>query len=158
VQLDADGQHDPADVRALLDAAKRHPEALVLGDPRFDHTAPRSRLYGRRLSQVIVWAYTGSFVVHDPLCGFRCFPLARTLAVLERHRFGDRMDFDPEIVVRLAWAGLPIVNVPVRVRYFAGGRSHFRLVRDNARIAAMYGRLLLARIGRGWRRTTGGAG
>ena len=148
VQLDADGQHDPAEVRALLRAAQRNPAALVLGDPRFDATAPRSRLYGRRLSQVIVWGYTGSFAVHDPLCGFRCFPLAPTLSVLERHRCGDRMDFDPEIVVRLAWAGVPIVNVPVRVRYFAGGRSHFRLVRDNVRIAATYGRLLLARIGR----------
>jgi Glycosyl transferase family 2 len=150
-QLDADGQHDPADVRVLLDAAERQPTAVVLGDPRFDATAPWSRLYGRRLSQAIVWAYTGSFAVHDPLCGFRCFPLAPMLALLERHRFGDRMDFDPEIVVRLAWAGLPIVNVPVRVRYLAGGRSHFRLVRDNARITLTYGRLLLARLGRGWR-------
>jgi GT2 family glycosyltransferase len=148
VQLDADGQHDPNEVGALLDAAERHPEALVLGDPHFDQTAPRSRLYGRRLSQLIVWGYTGSFAVHDPLCGFRCFPLAATLAVLDRHRFGDRMDFDPEIVVRLAWAGLPIVNVPVRVRYFPQGRSHFRLVRDNALITATYGRLLLARISR----------
>ena len=148
VQLDADGQHDPTDVGALLDAAERNPEALILGDPRFDATAPRSRLYGRRLSQLIVWGYTGSFAVHDPLCGFRCFPLAATLAVLARHRFGDRMDFDPEIVVRLAWEGLPIVNVPVRVQYFAQGRSHFRLVRDNVLIAATYGRLLLARISR----------
>jgi len=147
VQLDADGQHDPTEVSTLLEAAQRHPAALVLGDPRFDATAPRIRLYGRRLSQLIVWGYTGSFAVHDPLCGFRCFPLATTLGVLERHRFGDRMDFDPEIVVRLAWEGVPIVNVPVHVRYFAHGRSHFRLVGDNARIAVTYGRLFLARVG-----------
>ena len=152
VQLDADGQHDPAQVVALLGAATQHPEALILGEPRFDATAPRSRLYGRRLSQLIVWAYTGSFAVHDPLCGFRCFPLAATVRVLDRYRFGDRMEFDPEIVVRLAWEGLPIVNVPVAVRYFAGGRSHFRLVRDNALIAATYGRLFLARLGRVRRR------
>ncbi len=148
VQLDADGQHDPAEVGKLLEAARRAPGALVLGDPRFDETAPKSRLYGRRLSQMIVWGYTGSRAVHDPLCGFRCFPLEPTVALLDRHRLGDRMDFDPEIVVRLAWAGVPIVNVPVRVRYFPGGRSHFRLVRDNVIIAATYGRLLLALIGR----------
>jgi hypothetical protein len=148
VQLDADGQHDPSEVGALLAAAERDPGALVLGEPRFDESAPRSRLYGRRLSQLIVWGYTGSFAVGDPLCGFRCFPLAPTVALLDRYRFGDRMDFDPEIVVRLAWDGVPIVNVPVRVRYFAQGRSHFRLVRDNVLIAATYGRLLLAGIGR----------
>ena len=152
VQLDADGQHDPAEIGVLLEAAARNPDALVLGDPRFDDTAPRARLYGRRLSQAIVWAYTGSFAVHDPLCGFRCFPLAPTLAVLDRHRFGERMDFDPEIVVRLAWTGVPIVNVPVRVRYFANGRSHFRLVGDNVRITATYSRLFFARLGRTFRR------
>lgn len=157
VQLDADGQHDPGEVATLLAAAERNPGALVLGDPRFDETAPRTRLYGRRLSQLIVWGYTGSFAVHDPLCGFRCFPLAPTVALLARHRFGDRMDFDPEIVVRLAWAGLSIVNVPVRVRYFAHGRSHFRLVRDNALIALTYGRLLLARLA-GTRERRGRAG
>ena len=157
VQLDADGQHDPADVVRLLQAAEAHPNAVVLGDPRFDATAPWARRYGRKISQAIVWAYTGSFAIHDPLCGFRCFPLEPTLAVLERHRLGDRMEFDPEIVVRLAWQGLPIVNVPVHVRYFAGGRSHFRLVRDNARIAAAYGRLLIAWVGRAHRTRRGAA-
>jgi len=148
VQLDADGQHDPTDVTKFLEATGREPDALILGDPCFDETAPKSRLYGRRLSQVIVWGYTGSFVVHDPLCGFRCFPLEPTVAVLDRYRFGDRMNFDPEIVVRLAWEGLPIVNVPTRVRYFCEGLSHFRLVRDNVLIAATYARLLMALIGR----------
>ena len=148
VQLDADGQHDPADVARLLEAAAGRPDALVLGDPRFDETAPKSRLYGRRLSQAIVWGYTQSRVVHDPLCGFRCFPLERTVALLDRHRFGDRMDFDPEIVVRLVWDGAPVVNVPVRVRYFRHGRSHFRLVRDNLRITLTYTRLFMALLGR----------
>src|SRR5439155_1153713 len=104
--------------------------APVRVEPRFDETAPKNRLYGRRLSQLIVWGYTGSFAVRDPLCGFRCFPLAPTVGLLDRYRLGDRMDFDPEIVVRLAWEGVPIVNVPVRVRYFPQGRSHFRLIRD----------------------------
>lgn len=144
LQLDADGQHDPADAIKLLDAARRDPDALVLGEPLFDETAPRSRVYGRRLSQIIVWCYTASSAIHDPLCGFRCFPLESVLRVMENHRFGSRMDFDPEIVVRLAWYGVPIINIPTRVKYFPGGLSHFRLVRDNALIAATYARLLCA--------------
>src|SRR5205085_10444782 len=43
VQLDADGQHDPAEVVAVLRAAQRNPQALVLGDPRFDASPTRSR-------------------------------------------------------------------------------------------------------------------
>jgi glycosyltransferase involved in cell wall biosynthesis len=148
VQLDADGQHDPADVERFLAAARRQPEALILGQPIFGPESPRVRRYGRRLSQLFVWAVTASFAVGDPLCGFRCFPLGRTLAVLEAAGLGDRMEFDPEIVVRLAWTGLPIVNVPTRVRYFRDGLSNFRMVRDNARIARAYARLTWARVRR----------
>jgi glycosyltransferase involved in cell wall biosynthesis len=146
VQLDADGQHDPADVPKFLEAARRQPEALVLGRPIFGTDSPAVRRQGRRLSQAFVWAVTGSYAIEDPLCGFRCFPLRRTVPLLDAVRLGDRMEFDPEIVVRLAWAGVPIVNVPTRVRYFRGGLSNFRMVRDNALIVRAYARLVLARL------------
>jgi glycosyltransferase involved in cell wall biosynthesis len=146
VQLDADGQHDPADVPKLLDAARREPEALVLGEPVFDASAPKSRLYGRRLSQLVVWVETLSRSVHDPLCGFRCFPLGPTVRLIERVGLGDRMEFDPVITVRLVWDGLAVVNVPTRVRYFRGGLSHFRLIRDNALITAAYVRLFFGML------------
>ena len=146
VQLDADGQHDAADVPKFLDAARRQPDALVLGRPIFGADSPRARLYGRRLSQAFVWAVTGSFAIEDPLCGFRCFPLRCTVPMVDSVRLGDRMEFDPEIVVRLAWAGVPVVSVPTRVRYFPGGLSNFRMVRDNALIVGAYTRLVLARL------------
>src|SRR5262249_48127900 len=66
--------------------------------------------------------------------------------LLDAVGLGDRMEFDPEIVVRLAWDGVPIVNVPTRVRYFPGGLSNFRMVRDNALIVRAYTRLVLARL------------
>jgi hypothetical protein len=59
---------------------------------------------------------------------------------------GDRMEFDPEIVVRLAWTGISIVNVPTRVRYFPGGLSNFRMIRDNSLIVRAYVRLVAARV------------
>jgi glycosyltransferase involved in cell wall biosynthesis len=73
--------------------------------------------------------------------GFRCVPLASTLEVLQRRRTGDRMDFDPELVIRLVRAGVPVVNIPTEVRYPEGGVSHFRMLEDNARIAWAYVRL-----------------
>ena len=77
LQLDADGQHDVADVPRFLEAMAKHPEALVLGVPVFDASVPRSRLYGRQLSRGLVWLFTLSFAIRDPLCGFRGIPLAR---------------------------------------------------------------------------------
>ncbi len=146
VQLDADGQHDPGDVPKFLDAARREPGALILGQPIFGADSPRARLYGRRLSQVFVWAVTGSLAIKDPLCGFRCFPLSRTMPLLGTVGLGDRMEFDPEIVVRLAWTGISIVNIPTRVRYFRGGLSNFRMIRDNGLIVRAYVRLVAARV------------
>jgi glycosyltransferase involved in cell wall biosynthesis len=138
LQLDADGQHDAADLPRFLAAMERDPEALVLGAPQFDETAPRSRLYGRQLSRVMVWLATLSFDVTDPLCGYRGIPLAATVALLDRVATGDHMEFDPELVIRLHWAGVPVRNVPTRVVYGTGGLSHFDTIRDNARLSAVY--------------------
>jgi glycosyltransferase involved in cell wall biosynthesis len=148
VQLDADGQHDPRDVPRFLEAAQQRPEALVLGQPVFDGSAPWIRRQGRKLSQLIVWVETASLAVADPLCGFRCIPLAPTLRILDGFRLGSRMDFDPELIVRLVRAGVPVVNVPTAVRYPEGGLSHFDFVADNVRLAKAYGRLALGGLGR----------
>ncbi len=148
IQLDADGQHDSADVPTFLAAARRRPDALVLGAPIFDATAPPSRRYGRRIS--IVWAHleTLSHAIQDPLCGFRCLPLAPTITLLARTPLGDQMDFDPELAVRLYWDGLPIINIPTRVRYFPDGVSHFRPVRDNVLISVAHAKLCTGMVRR----------
>lgn len=138
IQLDADGQHHAEDVPRFLDAIAADPEALVLGAPVFDESAPKARLYGRQLSRAMVWAATLSFAVEDPLCGFRAMPLAATLAVLDALATGDRMEFDPEIVIQLVRAGVPVRNLPTRVVYNAGGLSHFDMLRDNARLTGVY--------------------
>lgn len=148
IQLDADGQHDVRDVPRLLDAARRTPEALVLGEPIFDASAPAGRRYGRLLSRVWVWVETCSLAIRDPLCGLRCIPLEPTLEVLDAVPCGDHMDFDPEIAVRLVWTGVPVVNVPTRIRYFADGVSHFDMLWDNVRISWLHTRLFFGMLSR----------
>lgn len=148
IQLDADAQHEAADVRRFLAAAGANPDALVLGEPVFDGDAPKSRLYGRRLSVGLVWLATLSRRVSDPLCGFRCVPLAPALRLLDRVSMGRRMDFEPELAVRLVWMGVPVINLSTRVRYFADGISHFDVVWDNLRLAWLYARLTLGMLAR----------
>lgn len=148
LQLDADAQHDASDVPRFLAAMAADPGALVLGAPVFDETAPRSRLWGRQLSRAMVWLATLSFDVSDPLCGFRGIPLAPTLAVIDAARTGDHMDFDPQLVILLHWAGVPVRNVPTRVVYRRGGLSHFDAVRDNARLSGVYARALAGMLAR----------
>ena len=148
LQVDADGQHTFEDIPRFLEAARERPEALVLGQPVFDESAPKSRRAAREITRFWTNVEAGGPVIADPMCGFRVYPLRAALASNTR---GDAMDFDPEIAVRMVWAGVPVINLPTRVRYISredGGVSHFRMVRDNALISWMHTRLMLTRIAR----------
>ncbi len=146
--MDADGQHDPAAVPAFLEAMQKDPDAIVLGQPIFDESAPRARIYARQLSRAAVWLATLSLDIHDPLCGMRGVPLALALRVLAASRLGPRMEFDPEFAVKCVWEGAPVVNVPVRVQYPEGGLSHFDVGRDFPAMGATYARLWLGMLAR----------
>jgi predicted LPLAT superfamily acyltransferase len=93
-----------------------------------------------------VWVETLSTRIADSMCGYRVYPLDRTLAVVNSERVGRRMDFDPEIVVRLFWRGTQIIHVPVRVVYPPGNTSQFHLLRDNWLISWMHTRLVLTML------------
>ena len=148
LQIDADGQHDTADVPRFLAESATHPHAVINGRPLYDESVPTGRLVGRYATHVWVWINTLSLDIADSMCGFRVYPLAATLALLDRESVGRRMDFDIEIIVRLHWSGVPIRNLPTRVTYPLDGVSHFRLWRDNARISAMHTRLFFGML---WR-------
>ena len=146
IQVDADGQHALEDVAKFLEIARGRPDAVVLGQPIFDESAPLHRKLLRRLTIFWTRREVGDDRVGDPLCGFRVYPLGTAIA---SRTIGDRMDFDPEIVVRLAWMGVPFVHVPTRVRYFTrgqGGVSHWRAFEDNWLIAKMHTRLMWTRM------------
>lgn len=148
LQIDADGQHDAADVPRLLAAAAADPAAVVTGIPRYDDSIPWLRYYGRYLTHALVWLYTLSFDLVDTMCGFRVYPLQPTLHMWQCEPVGRRMDFDTEMLVRLYWSGLRVINVPTRVTYPADGVSHFRYLRDNARMVWLHLRLFAGMLRR----------
>jgi glycosyltransferase involved in cell wall biosynthesis len=148
LQIDADGQHDSRDVPAFAAAAAAQPQHLICGYPIYDDSVPRARLYGRYATHIWVWINTLSLAIRDSMCGFRIYPLAGTLPVIERQYIGRRMDFDTEIAVRLFWSGMGVSNVPTRVRYPEDGVSHFRVWRDNVLISVMHTRLFFGML---WR-------
>ena len=143
--MDADGQHPAGRIRAFMSASTAAPEAMILGDPVFDASAPRIRLRGRRIANWCTNLETLWAGVHDTLFGFRVYPIAPLIEVMRRSPWMRRFDFDPEAVVRLTWRGMPLVNLPAPVQYFTaeeGGVSHFNYWRDNVLLTSMYLRLL----------------
>ena len=148
LQIDADGQHDPADIPAFLTMARAHPDDVVCGVPLYDDSVPKGRLYGRYLTHVWVWINTLSFAIRDSMCGFRVYPLPPVLQLIDEETIGRRMDFDVEVLVRLFWRSVAVRNLPTRVTYPLDGVSHFDVWRDNVRISRMHARLFFGMVRR----------
>jgi glycosyltransferase involved in cell wall biosynthesis len=146
LQIDADGQHEFNDIPAFIEAARLKPEAMILGKPIFDETVPKSRLYGRQLTNLWVWINTLSFAIADGMCGFRLYPLAAVDTLLNTAHIGTGMDFDADIVVRLFWQEVEAVNIPTAVHYPYDGVSHFKLWRDNVRLSKAHARLFFGML------------
>jgi glycosyltransferase involved in cell wall biosynthesis len=157
LQVDADGQHDLRDVPKFLAAARAEPEAVICGRPLFDASIPKVRFLSRYITHVLVWLQTLSFsAVRDSMCGFRLYPIRTVLAVVDGEGVGTRMDFDVELLVKLVWRGRTLRWLDTHVSYPADGISHFRMGRDNLRLAGMHVRLVLGMLWRAplllWRR------
>jgi len=143
LQIDADGQHDLGDIPHFLDAMQAAPDSLILGAPVFGDDIPAVRKYGRKLTQLVVALEAGTLKMPDAMCGFRLYPVA---AIRRLGTLSARMCFDPEVMIRAHWAGVPVTTIPTRVRYLTadeGGISHFRMVHDNALNVWMHTRLLV---------------
>lgn len=144
--MDSDGQHPADHIQRFMETGKTHPEALVLGEPVFDASAPALRVNGRKISNWWANLETGWWGIHDSLFGMRLYPIAPLREVFAKTAFARRFDFDPEVAVRLCWHGVPVINLKTPVRYLTaeeGGVSQFRYLRDNTLLTGMHIRLFL---------------
>ena len=146
IQVDADGQHSLEDIPKLLASAEKYPDSLISGQPIYDSSVPKARLYGRWITHFWVWVETLSFSIKDSMCGFRVYPINPVLRVCASKLPGRRMDFDTEIMVRLYWLGYDSHFIPTRVTYPKEGLSHFDTVRDNLRISRMHTQLFFGML------------
>ncbi|HEY5140096.1 MAG TPA: glycosyltransferase family 2 protein [Methylococcales bacterium] len=146
IQIDADGQHNTDDIPRFLEAGRMNPDAMILGQPVFDESVPKNRLYGRRISNLLIAIHTLSLAIADGLCGFRLYPLAAVDKLISTTQIGQGMDYDIDIVVRLYWQGVEAVNIPTAVHYPYDGVSHFRLWHDNVIIAKTHLRLFFGML------------
>lgn len=149
IQVDADGQHNIADIPQLVALSKIQPNQLISGQPIYNESVPKHRYYARYLTHVWVWIETLSFDIKDTMCGFRVYPLAETLGLLTKNNnIGQYMAFDTEIIVRLYWDGVNTTFMPTKVNYPENGVSHFRLWEDNVAISWMHTRLVFGMLKR----------
>ena len=148
LQVDADGQHDLGDVNKLITESKNFPEALISGKPIYDESIPKHRYYARNITHFWVWIETLSFQIKDTMCGYRVYPLASTVQLLQQKKLGKRMDFDIEVMVKLFWKNIDLRFIDTAVDYPEHGVSHFRALEDNILISWMHTRLFFGMLPR----------
>lgn len=146
ITLDGDGQHDPANIPALIAVHLRDPSALVIG-ARLDgkQVAPWLRYCANRVANFwISWA--AGCRIQDSQSGFRLYPIALLNGVGSRCDATSGFAFESEVLIEAGRLGVPIRMVPVSAIYGRHLRlSHFRQVRDVIRITRMVARKLLAK-------------
>jgi glycosyltransferase involved in cell wall biosynthesis len=143
--MDSDGQHPADHIPLFMARSQANPGALILGLPVFGPEVPLERLYGRKISVGITRFETLGTGIGDPLFGFRVYPAEPLKRALDSTRRARGFDFDPEVAVRMVWAGVPTINVPAPCRYLSkseGGISHFRYLRDNLKLIWLHLRLV----------------
>ena len=135
--LDADGQHDPADIPAFLAAARRNPEFLIVGWRLRD----RGAMPPRRAASIgfgdffISWAMGRR--LRDCQCGMRLYPAELWARMRIPARERRHFVFETAVLLRAAEAGGDIARVPIAARYagFVQRPSRFRPIIDTLRIA-----------------------
>lgn len=148
LQVDADLQHCLEDIPLFLQLAEQNPAAAINACPVFDESVPKNRLMGRRFTNMWVCIETLSFDIKDAMCGFRVYPIQETYQIIQQNSLSERMGFDIEIMVRLQWAGVSIINQNTKVIYPPDGSSNFRMWADNVEITMVHTKLFFGMLRR----------
>ena len=128
--MDADGQHDPAEIGKLVAAHEADPRALVVGVRSFaPEDMPRRSRIGNRISTWWISRYAG-VRYSDTQSGFRVYPSAIFDVSLRSTKF----DTETELLLRAAKMKLGLVEVPIKTIYAADHASHFHGFRDTLRV------------------------
>lgn len=129
--VDADGQHPAEEAKRVLSAAGDDEDALVLGVRALARDgAPRKNIFSNGISNYFLSRFAER-PLSDTQCGLRRYPVERTLALGAR---GTGYEFEAEVLLRAIWAGVRVVEQPIRVIYPEDRVTHFRIGRDPWRI------------------------
>lgn len=126
LQFDADGQHDAASIRSMLDAAIANDADIVIGSRFVTVDKPRSaRMAGSALLKAIIRLTTGQNVT-DPTSGMRLYN-ARMIRI-----FAETFDLGPEpdAVAFLMRNGAKMVEVQVDMHERTAGKSYLTLTKS----------------------------
>lgn len=134
ITIDSDGQHFASDIPSFIEALEKDGDALLIGSRNMtQENVPKKSSFGNKFSNFWFWFETGNRL-QDTQSGFRMYPLRK----IPVRYFTNKFEFEIEVIVRSAWKGIPVKNIPVQVLYDPEERvSHFRPFKDFTRISIL---------------------
>ena len=137
ITIDSDGQHYPEDIAVFVNQLEfeTNKNLLLIGSRNMNQEAvPGGSNFGNKFSNFWYKVETG-IQLKDTQSGFRLYPLKE----LNKIKFyTTKFEFEIENIVKAAWRGIIVKNVPVKVLYNEQERvSHFRPFKDFARISLL---------------------
>lgn len=134
ITIDSDGQHFAADIPVFLEAIQDEPNALLIGSRNMtQENVPKKSSFGNKFSNFWFKFETG-IKLDDTQSGFRLYPLR----LLPKRFYTNKFEFEIEVIVRAAWKGITVKNIPIQVLYDPAERvSHFRPFQDFTRISIL---------------------
>lgn len=144
ITIDSDGQHYPDDIPVFVAALQQSKEDLLLiGSRQMNQVGiPRKSSFGNQFSNFWFWFETG-IKLEDTQSGFRLYPLH----LIPKKLYTKKFELEIEVIVRTAWRGVPIKNIPIKILYDPQERvSHFRPFKDFTRISILNTLLVLTTL------------
>lgn len=134
ITIDSDGQHFASDIPVFIDAIQKEPNSLLIGSRNMtQENVPKKSSFGNKFSNFWFKFETG-IVLEDTQSGFRLYPLK----LIPKQFYTNKFEFEIEVIVRSAWKGIVVKNIPIQVLYDPAERvSHFRPFRDFTRISIL---------------------
>ena len=142
ITIDSDGQHYADDIPTFIESIEQKPDSLLIGARNLTaENMPSKNTFANRFSNFWYKVETGQ-ELSDTQSGFRLYPLEKLLNI---HFITRRYEFEVEIIVRAAWRGVNVENVPIKVYYppVEERVSHFRPLHDFTRISILNTALVL---------------
>jgi glycosyltransferase involved in cell wall biosynthesis len=134
VTMDADLQHDPASLPALIRYFLEGPYDLVIGSRPFDRTkmSPVRILSNTITTGLLSWR--AGQQIADSQSGYR---VLRTDMLKNLHLSTSRFELESELIIRAGRSDYRIGSFPIETIY-AGESSHIRHIRDTLRFIKMF--------------------
>lgn len=137
ITIDSDGQHFPEDISVFIKALEqeKNKKLLLIGARSMTQLGvPKKSSFGNKFSNFWFWVETGNRLV-DTQSGFRLYPL---FAMKNLKLYTNKFEFEIEAIVKAAWSGIEVKNIPIQVHYELENRvSHFRPFKDFTRISIL---------------------